>query len=117
MSNVLSEFGDLMIHEVTYRPVTGRNNDGQPTFGTAVTYRAYVDYASMRTANQFSGQDWIGAGTIYLGGLIQTIDHDDEWTLPDGTKPKVIRHIPRHDERGAHHSELIFGGTQFGGNR
>ena len=115
--SVLDDFSELMIQSVTYRPVASRDVYGKPSYGASVSYRARVVHKTLRTSNQFSGQDWVGNGIIYLGAYITTIDPDDEWTLPDGSKPQVVRLENYPDEVGNYYSQVIFGGTGFGGNQ
>lgn len=112
----ISDFLGLMPDSVSYRQVSSRDGEGNPTYGTATTYRARVVYKEIRTANQATGQDQIGAGEVWFAGVFYP-NVDDELTLPDGTKPNIINWAVFTDQLGPHHTRVIFGGTQSGGQR
>jgi hypothetical protein len=107
----------MMNARVTIRPVSGRDNYGKPTFGTAVVYDCRVNYRAIRTSNRSSGQEVIAAGEVWLLGQLHP-NIDDQVTLPDGTRPVLINWDTPMDETGEeHHTKLYFGGAQIGVNK
>jgi len=108
---VISDWLDLMPSTVTYSTSTGRNSEGLPIQGTAVSYRARVNRKAVRTTNRFSGQDEIAAGQVWLAAVL-TPTIDDRITLPDGTQPVIVNWDTINDEVGPHHTVIFFGATQ-----
>ncbi len=137
----VSDWADMMRSVVRYKPVSGRDNYGKPTFGDPQYFMARVNYRAIRTSNRTSGQETIAAGEVWLLGAINP-NVDDEITLPDGSKPVLINWDTFNDENstggafsdqgtlyddplyaevpeggGSHHTKLYFGGAQIGVNK
>jgi hypothetical protein len=107
---MITDFDDLMTQTVTIAPTTGRNAEGLPTHGDAVSYRARVVRAAVRTVGRESGQDEIATTKVWLMGVV-TPEIDWKFTLPGGETPKLVNWETFPDEDGDHHTVLYFGGT------
>jgi hypothetical protein len=107
----IADWLDMMPHTISYAAVVTRDNYGKPaTYSAATNYRARVNYRAIRTANQFSGQDEIAAGEVWIAATF-TPEQDDKITLPDGTTPPIVDWSLISDENGPHHLKILFGGT------
>jgi len=132
-----SDWNDLMPDTITYEPATSSNRFGIPTFGAPVQYRARVSYRSIRTRNLFTGDDEVSTATAWVGDAVLTDEglqygnplfgdpqgigrypsKDDRITLPNGDQPKILHWEVVSDERGPHHTKILFGGTGFSGSK
>lgn len=129
----ISDFYWLMPHTITYRPAIAVSTYGVIAYGAPATYRARVTYRAIRTANKFTGQDEVAAGTVWIGaavtaeegslygdplfsdpdGIGRNPNKDDQITLPDGSTPNIIDWQLISNEKGLHHTKVIFGGTEM----
>ena len=62
----ITAFQHLMPDTVTYRPFTGRDSYGDPTYGSSVTYPAKV-VGRQQVIRGFSGLELVSRQTVYLG--------------------------------------------------
>lgn len=122
------EFVELMQDLVTIEPRTGTNRYGNATYGPAITYVARVqgeaqEVRDMMGAIQISSaQIWavpVVASNSGAPGAFQragqwyvvapfsyTPKPPDRLTLPDGTKPLILRTNMENDESGPHHLKV-----------
>lgn len=103
----LEDFGDLLNDTVVYRPVTGRDEFGKPTFGAPVSYQTRVVESIRRVTSRITGDDAISGTQIWIEP-ISNLNIDDEFTLPDGRKPSLITWSVFPDDNGPHHCKLYF---------
>jgi hypothetical protein len=102
-----TDFLDLMRQAVTVKHYTdAADSYGQPTFGTSVsvTCRVVQQPKLIRAAD---GREIVSQGHLWTAGSAGVLV-SDELTLPDGTKPKILRvdHFP--DEDGVVHHERVW---------
>jgi hypothetical protein len=121
------EFVELMQDLVTVAKVTGNDRYGNRTFAPLVTYIARVQ-AEVQEIRDVEGNVAISSATVYAvpttpsnpgvygavfrGGqwwlvtpftAANTPGPQDQITLPDGTKPLILRVSTETDETGPHH--------------
>ncbi len=102
-----SDFADMCIDTVLYRPVTGRDAYGAATFGPQVSLTARVVDKVMRVTSRVTGDDVI-SGTQAWVAPMQNINVDDEFTLPSGKKPNLINWSQYPDDEGLVFCKLYF---------
>ena len=103
----ISDFFDLMPHQVSFEPLVGTNMYAKGGYGDPIVVEhARVVYENAKTTDD-TGQDVIARGKIYLGGVFG-ITPKHRVTLPDQTQPKIIRVLQYPDEGGAHHEIVLF---------
>lgn len=112
----IADWSDMMPHQITLAAVSSRDQYGKPTYGTAATYSARVNYKQTRIVNRTNGQDAIATGIVWISGT-PTITIDDRITLPDGSTPVILNWETLADEDGAHHTKVFFGPTTSGAIR
>lgn len=61
----VERFRHLMGQSVSVAPFSGRDGYGEPTYGSAVTYRARV-VGKIRNVRSASGQEVVSSQTVYL---------------------------------------------------
>jgi CxxC motif-containing protein (DUF1111 family) len=73
---------------VTVEPYSSIDEDGQQTYGTAVTYDAFVAHKSVKVFNP-DGVEVVSSAQVYLDEDA-VITSSARITLPDGTKPRIL---------------------------
>jgi len=106
----ISDWVDVMPYIVTYQPVTGRDDYGAPTYGTAVDYTARVRRKHQRVVSRVTGQDTISDCQVWVAGIPSSISTDAKITLPDGSSPKIVSWDVVPDENGDHHTKFYLRG-------
>lgn len=107
MSFERAEFLALMPSTVSISTRSGHSNYGEPSFGTATSYRARVVNKAgfVRTP---SGES-VEVTSVCWVASTGTIDISDRITLPDGTTPQIVMVERYPDGDGTHHHRLSLG--------
>lgn len=96
---------DMMTDTITWQPLAGYDEHGQPSFGTATTIKCRIVDKEHFT-RRLDGQEVIAKTTIYCDGY-HGIDVNDKITLPDGSVPMMIRINTFPDEFGNRFEEIL----------
>lgn len=107
----ISWFKNMMGFDIVHRPMTGRDEYSKPILGPPVTYKGRVEYKTRRvvaTSGSMIAVDVVSAGAVYFYGT-PAISVDDEITLPDGKKPKIITWDRATDESSVVCTIVYFG--------
>lgn len=104
----ISDWSDLMTHEVSYQSVVGRNEYGKPVLSTAKKYKCHFTYKSRTVMSKVTGQETLVSATLWLAGVILSINQDDAFTFPDGRTPNIATWSTFVDEKGTHHTKVDF---------
>jgi len=104
----ISDFLPLMPDTITYASVASRNEFGKAvTFNAAVSYRARVIKKNQRILDEAK----IPTITVWVNGVIPTLQLDDQITLPDGSTPEIINWEQYSDEQsGSYYMKVVLGG-------
>lgn len=103
-----ADFLQLTNQTITVAPLSTVDGYGAPTFGTSVSYSAYVEPGTFMTLNA-QGVEERAVAMIYVLSSSATIGTQDRLTLPDARVPKIIRVDVLNDEEGQHHLEVAVG--------
>jgi len=97
---------ELFSHTVTVEPWVSEDTGGNVSYGTAVTYEAYIR-DEVKQWPWEEGPELQSRRTIYVNGAVKV---KDRFVLSTSTKPDdyvfPIHVIQRYDEDGFHHSEV-----------
>ncbi len=106
----ISDWSDVMPDTITHEAVLTRDEYGKPaTFDTIVSYQARVTGANKRVPSRTpGGQDAIASVAVW-SAKISGLKLDDRITLPDGTTPPILSYDHVGDEKGDHHTKILFG--------
>lgn len=105
--SLLDDVEDLFVHTVTIAPYSSVNSYGEASYGTAVSYTAYVE-GKQRMIRDSQGQERVSSVTVYLA-TTAALSPKDKLTLPSGWTPQTpaILAVQRvADDRGDHHVVL-----------
>jgi hypothetical protein len=100
-----------MVDEVTRKAYTGQDDYGQPTFGNAVTVQCRVVYKpeiiKLRGRGEASGttREVLASARVYCP--VTGWGLRDQITLPDGSKPPILKVPTYSDEDGPHHEVVV----------
>ncbi|MGH9202205.1 MAG: hypothetical protein ACRD2A_13330 [Vicinamibacterales bacterium] len=101
------DFADWPLQTVTWAALTGRDQYGVPTYGTATSVKAYVVPASMETRALVEERN---VQTIAYLLDAPNVAPEDKLTLPDGTSPVIVAVNRFFDERGnPYYTKVMFG--------
>ena len=103
----VTDFADLMTSDVTVESLSSRDEYLQPTYGTAVSFKARVSFKE-RWIRRSDGSTVHSRGEVWLLGT-PDIDPEDRITLPGGDQPPILEVMRPSDEGGIHHTKVIFG--------
>jgi hypothetical protein len=106
MSIFADDFVDMMADTITVERMTGRADDGVPTYAAPVSYRARVNY---KTHNVLNAQNQLitARGMMWLD-TVDSITVDDRITLPDGSRPVILFSNLNTDETGPAYTRVDF---------
>lgn len=96
----------LLKETVTVRPKTGRSGYGAPAYGAPVTYPARCRQVS-RLVRAPDGQEKLASWEVRLDGDA-VVGPEDEVTLPNGTKPPILRVSSVPDETGVTYTVKVW---------
>lgn len=103
-----TDFDDLMKSTVTVKHFTGYDNYGASAFGTAASYNARIVYEPKRILAQ-NGQEAVSSVQVWISGSVPpAMNVKDQITLPDGTKPVIMRLDQVYDESGTEHHTKVY---------
>ena len=101
---------DCMAETVIWRPHTGRDDFGVPTFNESTdgggSFSARL-VRKHRTAHSVQGETIVSTAQLWIGGT-PAIAPDDEVELADGTRPPIINIDRFNDEDGPSHVVVFF---------
>lgn len=112
----ISAWAHMMPDSVTYEARTGTDGYGDPTWGTAATYKARV-VGEQKLIRGFSGLEVLAAQTVYLGAAI-VVQPTDRITLSTGIvastqatamQPPILGAKRLPDQGGTHSVVLYLG--------
>ena len=110
MSTFLIDFADVLIHTVGYRAVSGRDAYGKPTYAASQDLTGRVTYKQRRVVSNETGQEELSQVELWIAPL-PSLRYDDEFTLPDGSTPKILAWHTVPNENGNYHTKVFFGGN------
>ncbi|MBW2561268.1 MAG: hypothetical protein JRE40_10505 [Deltaproteobacteria bacterium] len=90
---------------VTIEPFTGVNVNGEPQYGAAVQYSAFVQRRT-RLVRDRAGQEVVSTAQVYLDGSVD-VGIQDRITLPDGSQPVILSIEVLPDETGSTHHKVV----------
>jgi len=90
---------------VTIEPFTGVNAYGEPQYGAAADYQAYVQYKTKLVRNA-AGQETVSTAQVYLDGSVN-VGIQDRIALPDGSQPVILSIEALPDETGSTHHKVV----------
>jgi hypothetical protein len=97
---MLSDFGDMLPHEVTIAPKTGSDRFNKTTYGAAVEHKALVVDAVQMVRAQ-NGQVTVSNTTVYLDGPCNDeLDAESRVVLPSGRSYPILSINRFPDEHG-----------------
>lgn len=106
MSIFADDFTDLMPSSVSVAKLTGRADDGTPTYATAVSYTARVNTKTHNVIGR-DNQLVVARGTAWLD-TVDAITADDKVTFSDGTIAVILAVNVEPDENGPAYTRLDF---------
>jgi hypothetical protein len=105
----IDEVSDFLPHEIQVEPYSSQDEFGEPSFGTAVTYKGRVEMKNMMMRDEF-GQERVASGRIFLN--TKTVPSSkDRITLPTGytpTNPDILAVYPKENTEGIDHVIVLF---------
>ena len=110
--------------DITIAPWTGNSRTGAPSYGTAVTYPALVEWKQKMLKDR-SGRDVVTQTKVTIlqpitangtSGRTEPVDPRDKVTLPDGTVGPIldVRGLMNPDTNAAFMWEVWLGGSKVG---
>jgi len=90
---------------VTIEPFTGVNAYGEPQYGAAVQYSAFVQRKTKLVRDRM-GQEVVSTAQVYLDGSVD-VGIQDRITLPDGSQPVILSIEALSDETGNTHHKVV----------
>lgn len=99
------EFAEFMPETVTRKPESSKDFYAQGSFGAAVEVQCRVE-ASPMMVRAVDGREVVSHVRVYTAGPVG-FELTDEITLPDGSKPPILRIDKVDDETGPHH-EVVY---------
>ncbi len=97
----ISNFMKFMTDTVTIEPKTGQNAYGEPSYGTAVTYKARIVAGNFKVIDVL-GRERIARHKIWLNTANQ-IDSESRVTLPatyNPQQPSILNSMSYPDQNG-----------------
>lgn len=100
-------FDDWMVDTIQIRKASTRSSYGEQTYTASPTsYTGRVRYVSM-IARTLDGEEKHVSTIVYLTGNADVVP-EDQVTLPDGTKPRIVQIRTLRDENGSvDHKQLL----------
>ena len=95
MSAFTDRFGHWANETVTIKPRTAQSADRIESFGSGVLVDAYIE-RSPRMIRDASGREVVRSALVIID-ITPTVEPTAEITMPDGTKPKILR-VDRYTE-------------------
>jgi len=99
------DFLEWFNQTITLEPFTGVNTYGEPQYGTAVQYSAFVQRKTKLVRDRI-GQEAVSTSQVYLNGTVN-VDIQDRITLPDGSRPVILSIEALPDETGNIHHKVV----------
>lgn len=95
----------LLKETITVEPLTGRDQDGKPTFGAGMPYKCRIQRQNRAERDQGSVY-LVSWATIYLD-YSPGIGGQDRLTLPDGTQPIITEVVSSPDDQGSYFTKIL----------
>ena len=106
---LIDDFDDFLTQTVTIAPFVSQNSYGDPTYGTAITYKCRIELKN-RMIRDLMGQERVTRGRLYIN--TRTIPSaKDQITLPSDytpTNPEILSIYPVQSESGTDHIQIDF---------
>jgi len=99
------DFLEWFNQTVTIEPFTGVNAYGEPQYGTAVQYSAFVQQKP-KLVRAATGQEVVSTAQVYLDGMV-SVGVQDRITLLGGSQPVILSVEALPDETGAVHHRVV----------
>ena len=107
MATIEREFLELMIQDIVYEKMIGRNPiGGDPSYGPPQVLRGRV-VDKQRLVVAADGQERLSSTAAWFFGT-PGLTTDDRVTLPDGRQPFILVVETYPDEKGLHHEKIAF---------
>lgn len=106
---ILNDLDELFADIITIEPYTGSDSMGDPTYGSATTWKAKVRSHNMLVRDP-GGREVISTVSVNIKGC-PNLSIFDKVTLPADFTPRTpdIISIEKHrDENGPHHEKVFF---------
>lgn len=105
-----TDYRELFSETVTLLPKVSVDKYGRRSHAASATpVAAHLVYET-KLARDPDGREVMETGRVYLYGDYENIDTDYLIVLPDGSSPVIIGVNTPHDNNGAHHTVVRFGG-------
>jgi len=102
----INDFKDCMTDSMTWRPFTGRDEFGKPSFGSGSTFKGRLTRKN-RLVRDNQGEETVsGAQFTVLGS--PAVGPQDQVELSDGTTPPIASVERFQDDRGYSHTVVMF---------
>jgi hypothetical protein len=101
---VEAELRALMLETVVWKPLTGRNSAGEPTYGAPTTLLCRIE-RTQRLVVAKDGQYRVSSNTIYLDD-VYGVTVDDQVTLPNSTTPFILNVETLFDDVGPYNQVI-----------
>jgi hypothetical protein len=101
---VEAEFLEMLADTCTIAPWVSTNEFGEFTRGAAVSFACRYQPMTQKILS-LKGEELISSGILYVNRTT-AVDSRDELTLPDGSKPRILRPELIRDELGPHHVRI-----------
>jgi hypothetical protein len=93
------DFLAMTSRTVRVAPMTGRNRQGVPQYGTDAEYPAYIARELTQTITA-GGSEELSTAQVYLLAVPPNLNPEARLTMPDGTKPRILRTAVFDDDEG-----------------
>lgn len=95
---------------VTHEPFASRDGDGIPSYGTSVSYSAYVEKKTMRMSWGRVGRENIDAHIVQFLQNVPSLTNDSRLTMPDGEQPPILEINGVQDPAGGQYAQMVICG-------
>lgn len=103
---MIDDLRDLLTDTATWRPLTGRDDFGAPTYGSPTEFRARL-VRKHRLVRDTQGDEVVSTAQLWLQGA-PAIAPDDRVTLSDSSAPLIVAVERFQDETGPSHTVVMF---------
>jgi len=107
----IADWLDLMPHTVIHTAMASRDAYGKPILASGGTdYRARVVYKVQKVVSRVTGEDVLSNCQVWINGIINGLQADDQIELPDSTTPGIASWDIFPDGVGDHHMKIYLRG-------
>lgn len=99
-------FLDMLVDTISISLLTGRADDGAPTYGAPTTYACRINYQTHNVVGK-DQQLVVARGVVWIA-CIDPLNADAKVVFPDGTTPVILDIAAGGDENGPAYTKLVF---------